>query len=88
MIEEVLDEVFHGKCNMCIAAEKAGVQLEELKRLLEDYILERPLDVNDAAVGHPNAPEFHDIAGYSRSLPQSCAVQSGHSDRRKRSSRL
>ena len=43
MIEEVLDEVFHGKCNMCIAAEKAGVQLEELKRLLEDYILERPL---------------------------------------------
>jgi hypothetical protein len=50
VIEEVLDEVFHGKCNMCIAAEKAGVQLEELKRLLEDYILERPLDVNDAAL--------------------------------------
>ena len=25
------------------AAEKAGIQLEELKRLLEDYILERPL---------------------------------------------
>ena len=43
MIEEILSEIYHGKCNMCIAAEKAGIQLEELKRLLEDYILERPL---------------------------------------------
>ena len=50
MIEEILDDVYHGKCNMCIAAEKAGVQLEELKRLLEDYVLERPLDVNDPVV--------------------------------------
>jgi hypothetical protein len=37
---------------------------------------------------HPNGPEFHDTAEYSKFLPQFGAVQSGHSDRRKRSSRL
>ena len=47
MIEEVLNDVYRGKCNMCIAAEKAGVQLEELKHLLREYLLERPLDFSD-----------------------------------------
>ena len=50
MIEEVLDELYRGKCNVCVAAEKAGVSPEEMKRLFRYYVLERPLDVNDPNV--------------------------------------
>ena len=49
-MEEALDELYRGKCNVCIAAEKAGVSPEEMKRLFKEYVLERPLDVNDPAI--------------------------------------
>ena len=35
---------------MCVAAEKAGVSPEEMKRLFRGYVLERPIDVNDPDV--------------------------------------
>ena len=50
MIEEVLDELYRGKCNVCMAAEKAGVSPEEMKRLFRYYVLEHPMDVNDPMV--------------------------------------
>ena len=49
-MEEALDELYRGKCNVCTAAEKAGVSPEEMKRLFKEYVLERPLDVNDPVV--------------------------------------
>lgn len=50
LIEEVLDELYRGKCNVCVAAKKADVSPEEMKRLFRYYVLERPLDVNDSDV--------------------------------------
>ena len=50
MIEGILDELYRGKCNVCIAAKKADVSPEEMKRLFQYYVLERPLDVNDPVI--------------------------------------
>ncbi len=50
MIEEAFDELYRGKCNVCTAAKKAGVSSEEMKRLFREYVLERPLDVNDPVI--------------------------------------
>ncbi len=49
-MEEAFNELYRGKCNVCVAAEKAGVSPEEMKRLFRGYVLERPLDVNDPVV--------------------------------------
>lgn len=49
-MEEVFDELYRGRCNVCIAAKKAGVSPEEMKRLFRDYVLERPLDTSDPDV--------------------------------------
>ena len=49
-MEEAFDLLYRGKCNVCVAAKKAGVSPEEMKRLFRDYVLERPLDVNDPAI--------------------------------------
>ena len=49
-MEEVFDELYRGKCNVCVAAEKAGVSPEEMKRLFREYVLERPLDTSDPEV--------------------------------------
>ena len=49
-MEEAFDELYRGKCNVCVAAKKAGVTPEEMKRLFRGYVLERPLDVNDPAI--------------------------------------
>ena len=49
-MEEAFDELYRGKCNVRVAAKKAGVSPEEMKRLFRDYVLERPLDVNDPVI--------------------------------------
>jgi hypothetical protein len=49
-MEEVFDELYRGRCNVCVAAEKAGVTPEEMKRLFRGYVLERPLDTSDPDV--------------------------------------
>ena len=49
-MEEVFDELYRGGCNVCVAAEKAGVSPEEMKRLFREYVLERPLDTSDPDV--------------------------------------
>tara|TARA_R100000329_G_scaffold6966_1_gene8532 strand:- start:520 stop:708 length:189 start_codon:yes stop_codon:yes gene_type:complete len=50
MMEEAFDLLYRGKCNVCVAAEKAGVSPEEMKRLFRGYVLERPINVNDPDV--------------------------------------
>ena len=49
-MEEVFDELYRGRCNVCVAAKKAGVSPEEMKRLFREYVLERPLDTSDPEV--------------------------------------
>ena len=49
-MEEVFDELYRGRCNVCVAAKKAGVSPEEMKRLFREYVLERPLDTSDPDV--------------------------------------
>ena len=49
-MEEALDEIYRGKSNVAVKAKELGISTEELKRLVRDYILERPLDTNDSDV--------------------------------------
>ena len=49
-MEEAFDLLYRGKCNVCVAAEKAGVSPEEMKRLFRGYVAERPINVNDPDV--------------------------------------
>ena len=49
-MEEIFDELYRGRCNVCVAAKKAGVSPEEMKRLFREYVLERPLDTSDPDV--------------------------------------
>ena len=50
MMEEAFDLLHRGKCNVWVAAEKAGVTPEEMKRLFRGYVAERPINVNDPDV--------------------------------------
>ena len=50
MMEEAFDLLYRGECNVCVAAEKAGVSPEEMKRLFRGYVAERPINVNDPDV--------------------------------------
>ena len=49
-MEEALDEIYRGKSNVAVKAKELGISTEELKRLVRDYILERPLDTNDSDI--------------------------------------
>jgi len=43
LIDEILDDLCHLRYNVGIGAKKADVDLEEIKRLLRLYVLERPM---------------------------------------------
>lgn len=45
-LEEVLDDIYRVRYNMCVAASEAGVSPEEMKRLFRVYMSQRvmPLD--------------------------------------------
>ena len=49
-MEEALDLIYRGKCNVAVKAEELDISTETLKRLVRDYILERPLDTSDPEV--------------------------------------
>ena len=49
-MEEALDEIYRGKCNVAVKAKEIGVSTEELKRLFRGYVAERPISVNDPDV--------------------------------------
>ena len=43
-MEETLDEIYKGRCNVAVKAKEIGVSTEELKRLFRDYAVKRPID--------------------------------------------
>ena len=43
-MEEALDEIYRGKCNVAVKAKEIGVSTEELKRLFRVYAMQRPMD--------------------------------------------
>ena len=49
-MEEALDLIYRGKCNVAVKAKELDISTETLKRLVRDYILERPLDTSDPEV--------------------------------------
>lgn len=49
-MEEALELIYRGKCNVAVKAKEIGVSPEEMKRLFRYYVLERPLDVNDPSI--------------------------------------
>ena len=57
MIDEILNDLYHLRYNVAIGAKKADVDLEEMKRLLRLYVLERPMEEDawsgDVELGWP-----------------------------------
>jgi hypothetical protein len=49
-MEDALDMLYRGRCNVAVKAKEIGISTEELKRLFRDYVLERPLDTSDPDV--------------------------------------
>ena len=50
MTEEALDLIYRGKSNVAVKAKELDISTETLKRLVREYILERPLDTSDPTV--------------------------------------
>ena len=57
MMEEALELIYRGKCNVAVKAKEIGVSTEELKRLFRDYAVQRPIDEDvwrgDVELGWP-----------------------------------
>ena len=56
-MEEAFDLLYRGKCNVYVAAKKAGVSPEKMKRLFRDFVVQRPIDEDvwrgDVELGWP-----------------------------------
>ena len=44
LVEEALEMIYRGQCNVAKKAKEIGVTTEELKRLFRDYAVKRPID--------------------------------------------
>ena len=57
LMEEALDEIYKGRCNVAVKAKEIGVSTEELKRLFRIYAMQRPIDEDvwrgDVELGWP-----------------------------------
>ena len=49
-MEEALNLIYRGKSNVAVKAKELNVSTKTLKRLVREYILERPLDTSDPEV--------------------------------------
>ena len=49
-MEEALNLIYRGKSNVAVKAKELNISTETLKRLVREYILERPLDTSDPEV--------------------------------------
>ena len=49
-MEEALDLIYRGKSNVAVKAKELDISTESLKRLVREYILERPLYTSDPEV--------------------------------------
>ena len=56
-LQEALGLLYEGRGNVAVAAKETGVALEEMQRLLTDYIKMRPIDPDvwlaDVELGWP-----------------------------------
>ena len=57
LVEEALEMIYRGQCNVAKKAKEIGVTTEELKRLFRDYAVKRPIDEDvwrgDVELGWP-----------------------------------
>ena len=57
LVEEALELIYRGQCNVAKKAKEIGVSTEELKRLFRDYAVKRPIDEDvwrgDVELGWP-----------------------------------
>ena len=56
VVEEALELIYRGQCNVAVKAKEIGVSTEELKRLFRDYAVKRPIDdvwSGDVELGWP-----------------------------------
>ena len=44
VMEEALELIYRGQCNVAVKAKEIGVSTEELKRLFRIYAIQRPID--------------------------------------------
>ena len=49
-MEEVLDALYRGRCNVALKAKELGITTEELKEIFRQYVKDRPLDASDPDV--------------------------------------
>ena len=49
-LEEALDRLYKGQTNLALQAAELGITLERLKQLFREYVIARPIDVNDEDV--------------------------------------
>lgn len=56
-LENALDLIYKGQTNVAVMAKKIGVSLDEIKRLFNVYVNQRPIDPNvwqaDVELGWP-----------------------------------
>lgn len=56
-LEDALDLIYKGQTNVAVMAKKVGVSLNEMKRLFNLYVSQRPIDPNvwqaDVELGWP-----------------------------------
>ena len=57
VMEEALELIYRGKCNVAVKAKEIGVSTEELKRLFREFAIKRPIDEDvwrgDVELGWP-----------------------------------
>jgi len=57
LFEDALDLIYRGQTNVAVMANKTGVSLEEMKRLFNLYVSQRPIDPDvwraDVELGWP-----------------------------------
>ena len=57
VMDEALDEIYRGKCNVAVKAKEIGVTTTELQRLFREYAIKRPIDEDvwrgDVELGWP-----------------------------------
>ena len=56
-MEDALDFIYKGQTNVAVMAKKVGVSLDEMKRLFNVYVKQRPIDPDvwqaDVELGWP-----------------------------------
>lgn len=56
-LEDALDKIYKGQTNVAVMAKEIGIALEEMQRLFNEYVKQRPIDPDvwqaDVQLGWP-----------------------------------